>query len=261
MATRRVTRSFVPNLLTVANLFSGFASVVYCSMDDYGRAAFFILLGAFFDMLDGLTARMIKASSEFGGELDSLCDVVTFGIAPSYLLYQVYFHQFNELGIFLSSFPAIMGALRLARFNVQLSSFEDKKYFTGFPIPSSALTIISYLIFYHLNENIEKGSKDFLAFFVTIAVSLAMISTIKYRNVPRPSLKNIKEKPILHIGFIFLIIGIITSKGFLLFPFMLAYLIISAVIHIIKWVKQGNTLERSIEEFEDDDYDTDNDFH
>ncbi len=260
MATRRVTRSFVPNLLTIANLFSGFASIVYCSMEDYNRAAFFIILGAFFDMLDGLTARMIKASSEFGGELDSLCDVVTFGVAPSYLLHEIYFYQYNEFGIFISSFPAIMGALRLARFNAQLTSFEDKKYFIGFPIPSSALTIISYLIFYHLNDNIQHGSKDFLAFFVTIATSLAMISTVKYRNIPRPSLKNIRQRPVLHIGFIFLIIGIIVSKGFLLFPFMLAYLILSAAIHIFKWLRQGNTLERSIEEFEDDDYYSENDF-
>ena len=261
MATRRVTRSFVPNLLTTANLFSGFASIVYASMMDYERAAFFILLGAIFDMMDGLTARMINAASEFGGELDSLCDVVTFGIAPSYLLFQIYFNQFDELGIFISALPAIMGALRLARFNVQLSSFEDKKYFVGFPIPSSALTICSYLIFYHLDSSIQNGSKDFLIFFVTISTSIAMISTIKYRNIPRPSLRNIKQRPVLHIGFILMVLGVIVSKGFLLFPFMLAYLVISAILHIYKWIRTGDTLERSIEEFEDDDYDNESDYH
>lgn len=263
MATRRVTRSFVPNLLTTANLFCGFASIVYASMPtpEYERSAFFILLGAIFDMMDGLTARMIKAASEFGGELDSLCDVVTFGVAPSYLLYNIYFNQYNELGIFISAFPAIMGALRLARFNVQLSSFEDKKYFNGFPIPSSALTICSYLVFFHLNPNYDEASKDFLIFTVTILSSLAMISTVKYRNIPRPSLANIKAKPILHIGFIFVIIATIISQGYLIFPFMLAYLVLSAVLHIYKWLRQGNTLERSLEEFDYDDYENEQDFY
>lgn len=261
MATRRVTRSFVPNLLTTANLFTGFASIVYASIGDFERAAFFILLGAFFDMMDGLTARLINASSEFGGELDSLCDVVTFGIAPSYLLYKIYFYQFDELGIFFASFPAIMGALRLARFNVQLSSFEDKKYFLGFPIPSSALIICSYLIYYHLDESISESSKTFLVFFVTIATSLAMISTVKYRNIPRPSLKNIKQKPILNIGFILILVAIVISKGFLLFPFMLIYLVVSAILHIYKWLRKGDTLERSLEEFEEDDYENENDYN
>lgn len=260
MATRRVTRSFVPNLLTTANLFCGFASIVYASMPEpqFERAAFFILLGAIFDMMDGLTARMIKASSEFGGELDSLCDVVTFGIAPSYLLYKVHLFQFNELGIFISALPAIMGALRLARFNVQLSSFEDKKYFNGFPIPSSALTICSYLIFFQLDPNFNETYKNFLIFFVTISTSIVMISTIKYRNIPRPSLKNIKEKPVLNIGFLLAIIAIILSKGYLLFPFMMFYLVVSAIIHIIKWIRKGDTLERSLEEFDYDEYESEN---
>lgn len=260
MATRRVTRSFVPNLLTTANLFCGFASIVYASMPDaqYERAAFFILLGAIFDMMDGLTARMINASSVFGGELDSLCDVVTFGVAPSYLLYNIYFYQFNELGIFISSLPAIMGALRLARFNVQLSSFEDKKYFNGFPIPSSALTICSYLIFYHLNPSFNLISKDVLVVLVTLFSSLAMISTIKYRNMPRLSLSSIKAKPVLNIGFIIALVAIVVSKGYLLFPLMMTYLVVSAVLHIIKWVRKGDTLERSLEELDEDEYESDN---
>lgn len=263
MATRRVTRSFVPNLLTTANLFCGFASIVYASLPEpqFGRAAFFILLGAIFDMMDGLTARMIKAASEFGGELDSLCDVVTFGVAPSFLLYNVYYYQFNELGIFVSSLPAIMGALRLARFNVQLSSFEDKKYFNGFPIPSSALTIVSYIIFYHLNPDFDSSSKNVLILVVTILSSLAMISTIKYRNIPRPSLKNIKEKPIIHIGFIIALIAMIISKGKLIFPFMLSYLVLSAVLHLYKWFRQGDKVERYIEEFDVDDYENEQDYY
>ena len=95
----RITRSIVPNLLTLANLFAGFLSIVYSSQGNYSSAAIFIFAAAVFDMLDGFMARLINAASEFGVELDSLCDAVSFGIAPSFLLYQIYFHELGELGI------------------------------------------------------------------------------------------------------------------------------------------------------------------
>jgi len=250
---RRITRSFVPNLLTIANLFSGFAAIVYTSNGEFEKAAVFILLGAFFDMMDGVMARLIGASSEFGGELDSLCDVVTFGIAPSYLLYQVYFVNFSEAGIFFASIPAIMGALRLARFNVQLSSFEDKKYFTGFPIPSSAITIAAYLIYFHLNPDFNESYKAPLAFIVTFLCSLAMVSNIRFRNMPRPSFANIKQKPIFYLYLIASVFAIIYTKGWFLFPFMMIYLLSSTIIHIIKLLR-SDLLENTLEEFSETDY-------
>jgi len=125
----KVTKSLVPNLLTLVNLFSGFAAIVYFAGGDFKRGALFILIAAIFDMLDGLVARLINAASEFGAELDSLCDVVSFGVAPSFMLYKMFFYQFSEFGILIAALPVLAGATRLARFNIQLRNLEDKIYF------------------------------------------------------------------------------------------------------------------------------------
>jgi len=228
----RITRSLVPNLLTLVNLFSGFAAIVYASQNQFERAALFILIAAIFDMLDGFTARLINAASEFGAELDSLCDVVSFGVAPSFILYQSYFYQFHELGILLSSFPALAGASRLARFNAQLSSLEDKKYFTGLPIPSGALTILSYLIFFH-NEIIQiEPLKTIMIFSVTIITSLVMVSTIKFNNLPRPNKQYFKENVAFSILTVIGLVASIVTKGKAVFIVMMAYIIFSTIRYI-----------------------------
>jgi len=242
---KRITRSFVPNLLTLANLFSGFASLVYSAQHDFERAAMFIVAGAIFDMLDGVAARLINAASEFGVELDSLCDVVSFGIAPSFMLYYAYFFQYGEMGMLFASMPALMGVLRLARFNVELNSLDDKKYFIGLPIPSAALIIISYIIFVFSKNEYSENIKDYLTFGVTIVVSLAMISRIKYENIPRPTPKYIKENPLFFSVFILGIIGVVFSKGSFIFPMFMLYVVGGAIRHFWKWI-------HTIEEPDDD---------
>lgn len=232
MRKLRITRSLVPNLLTLVNLFSGFAAIVYASQNQFERAALFILVAAIFDMLDGFTARLINAASEFGAELDSLCDVVSFGVAPSFILYQSYFYQFNELGILVSSFPALAGASRLARFNAQLSSLEDKKYFTGLPIPSGALTILSYLIFYHGLIIKDEPQLSIMIFSVTIITSLVMVSTIKFNNLPRPNMQYLKENPAFSILTIIGLIASIISQGKAVFVVMMVYIVFSAIRHL-----------------------------
>ena len=124
----RFTRSIVPNLFTLMNVFMGFSAIIYIADGQLYKAGLFILLAGLFDALDGIIARLLKATSELGAELDSLCDAVSFGVAPAFMLYQAYFYQFNEYGILLASLPALAGVTRLARFNVMLTSFEDKLY-------------------------------------------------------------------------------------------------------------------------------------
>lgn len=229
MKKKLITRSVVPNLLTLGNIFSGFIAIIYISNGDFKLGTFYIVMAAVFDMLDGIVARLLQATSEIGAELDSLCDAVSFGVAPSFMLYKAYFEQFGELGIIVSSFPALAGVLRLARFNVQLSSFEDKLYFTGLPIPGGALTIISFVMFF-LNENyFGEFYTKILAFAVVIIVSLVMVSTIKFDNFPRPSKKSFKANPLMFIAVILaFIVGIITW-GFSVFPTMFLYIFISSV--------------------------------
>ena len=234
----RVTRSLVPNLFTLMNLFMGFSAIVHISMGEINKAAGFILIAAIFDLLDGLVARLLKAASVFGVELDSLCDDVSFGVAPAFMLYTVYFYQFHEIGILLASFPALAGVSRLARFNVQLTSLEDKKFFTGLAIPSGAFMIISYIVYFHQTNAIPEIYKPYMIFIVTIATSLLMVSRIKFHNLPKPSLKSIKEKPIIFSIFVIGLVACIITKGVAIFPFMVFYVVASTIRHLILFLKK-----------------------
>jgi CDP-diacylglycerol--serine O-phosphatidyltransferase len=194
----KVTRSVIPSLFTIMNLFSGFIAIKAAMVDsDFVTAGWFILLGAIFDVFDGFMARLTHSASEFGVELDSLADVVTFGVAPSAMLYKLFFFRFGGLGLLVAALPAMCGAIRLARFNVQLVGF-DKDYFRGLPIPAAALLIISYAIFYHLHPDprLASATYDGAMFVVAISASLLMVSTIKYDTMPKPSLRALKAHPI-----------------------------------------------------------------
>lgn len=249
---RRLTRSVVPNLLTLANLFCGFVSIIYASNHDFKQAAVFIFLGALFDMFDGITARLVNAASEFGVELDSLCDVVTFGVAPSYLLYQAAFGGGGEFGILFASFPALAGATRLARFNVTLTSLEDKRYFIGLPIPSAALFVISYIIFIQQSNVYNKEVINYLNYIVPVIAALVMISNVKFDNMPRPTIKYIKEKPFFTILFIIALILVIWSKGTYLFSLMFFWIAFSTVKHFLKWLLSKRNPEEDMGDEGDD---------
>jgi len=251
---KRITRSVVPNLLTLGNLFSGFTALVHISNNELVLGAIFIFIAAVFDMLDGLTARLINATSELGAELDSLCDAVSFGVAPAFMLYNVYFYQIGDYGILLASLPALAGVLRLARFNVLLSSFEDKLYFRGMPIPAAALTIISYIILWFNNNILGSFWAEILLYVIVVIVPFSMVSNIKFDNLPRPNRRSFQERPFVFVLFIAAIVGTIASKGLLIFPFMMFYIIASAIRHFIKWL---SAKQMAIDEFdetiEDDD--------
>ncbi|MCW8810477.1 MAG: CDP-diacylglycerol--serine O-phosphatidyltransferase [Ignavibacteriaceae bacterium] len=199
----RLTRSVVPNLFTTINMFCGFLSILSASDGNYNYAAWLIFTAAIFDALDGLVARLTNSSSELGVELDSLSDIVSFGAAPSFLLYKTYFYSFDIWGIIISSLPLIAGGFRLARYNIQLVGFA-KSFFLGLPIPASALTIASFVLAF-FNNGYPLPIADFITPFV-IVLSYLMVSNIRYETIPKFSIKGIKEKP---FHFIFLIAAIL----------------------------------------------------
>ncbi|MBS1911909.1 MAG: CDP-diacylglycerol--serine O-phosphatidyltransferase [Bacteroidetes bacterium] len=212
------------------NLFSGFFAIVQAAQKDYVSAGWLIVLAGIFDALDGAMARLTNSSSEFGVELDSLADVVSFGTAPSFILYAAFFHEWRTAGVVIASLPALCGALRLARFNVQLVGF-DKDYFRGLPIPSAALVLMSYLLFYHLPETgiISADVKPVLLTVITLAVSLLMVSTIRYETLPKPSPRAIRSAPLKFIVIFIGIVASIVTRGKAIFPFMLLYLVLGIV--------------------------------
>ncbi|GED72511.1 CDP-diacylglycerol--serine O-phosphatidyltransferase [Brevibacillus reuszeri] len=164
----------LPNILTVSNLFLGVLAIILAFQGDQyvDYAAITVIIGMLADGLDGRVARMLNAQSEFGKELDSLSDVITFGVAPAFIMYVVVLQDFNLLGIFITAIFPICGALRLARFNVQAGV---PGYFIGLPI-TAAGGVLATLALYHqvFNPVLLAVSMLLLAFL--------MVSKVKYPN-------------------------------------------------------------------------------
>lgn len=230
MRNIRITRSVIPNLFTAMNMFSGFLSIVYANEGKFIDAAVFIIVGSIFDALDGIMARLTKSSSEFGVELDSLSDLVSFGVAPAFLIYKTYLFQYGAMGIVLSSLLMVFGGLRLARFNVQLVGF-DKSYFTGLPIPSSAITLASFVLVYFRDGSFIEPFASFVVPLVAI-LSILMVSKIRYETLPKFSLKGIKERP-YSFGFILLsALIVVFTKGEAIFYIFILMILIGIFKHL-----------------------------
>jgi len=230
----RLTPSVIPNLFTAINMFCGFLSILSASEGNYNYAAWLIFIAATFDALDGMVARLTNSTSELGVELDSLSDIVSFGAAPSFLLYKTFFYSMDTWGVIISALPLIAGGFRLARFNIQLVGFS-KSFFLGLPIPSSALTIASFVLAFY-NDGYPKPISDFITPMILV-LSFLMVSNIRYETLPKISLKSIKEKP---FHFIFLIVAVLLvvfmyKRGlFLVFVLMI---VIGMFRHIYRLIK------------------------
>ncbi len=242
-----LTRAVVPTLFTVLNMFCGFLSIVQTSEGRFVDACYFILLAGVFDSLDGVMARLTKSSSEFGVEIDSLSDIVSFGVAPAFLVYKLHLFHFETWGIIISSLLVILGGIRLARFNVQLVGF-DKDFFTGLPIPASAIGIVSYVLTFNVDGNRLEGFSGSLLSVIVIASSLIMVSTIKYDTMPKFSKKEIQKHPIRSISFLFSILIVIFTKGQAIFYLFAAFVCFGLVRHIFNYSKRQEKIEPDIEE-------------
>jgi CDP-diacylglycerol--serine O-phosphatidyltransferase len=250
----KVTRSVIPNLFTVVNLFCGFASIVHSMEHDYAAAAIMIVLGGIFDGLDGMMARLTRSSSEFGVELDSLADLATFGLAPSVMVYTLYFNTLNPLGMLLAALPAICGALRLARFNVQLVGF-DKNYFRGLPIPAAAVTIVSFVYFHYdaTSPAALQTSNVWLA-TLTILTALLMVSTIKYETIPKLTKSGIAAHPLQFAVFLIALTLIVATTGKAVFPLCALYILFGAIRSFIGYIRHRLAYTEEDEDvYEEDD--------
>jgi CDP-diacylglycerol--serine O-phosphatidyltransferase len=126
----------IPNMFTLGNLYCGFLSIGFAAYGEFNNAAILILIGMMLDSMDGRIARMLKVDSELGKQLDSLADIVTFGVAPSFLVYYTYFFKFELLGLAIAGLFPLFGAYRLARFNITPSK-SSLNYFVGVPITAA----------------------------------------------------------------------------------------------------------------------------
>ena len=169
----------LPSLLTTGNLFCGFLALLLTVQSRYTEAAISIFVAMVMDLLDGRVARLMKATSQFGVEYDSLADVVSFGVAPAFLMYSFALARLGRPAWFAAFLFAICGALRLARFNV-FTGVSDKRFFTGLSIPAAAGVLCSSIIFVHsLGSDAPRAALVAMA-IGTYFVSLLMVSTFKY---------------------------------------------------------------------------------
>jgi len=227
--------SFIPSLFTVLNLFCGFMSIVNASNGQIDQASLFIIYAGLFDVLDGFVARFTGTSSKFGVELDSLADVVSFGAAPSFILYAAFFHYNNGFGIAIASLIMIFAALRLARFNTQLVGF-DKNSFSGVPAPIAAVTISSFFLFY-FNRNFSAYTSEIFVYILAILLPLLMLSKFRYDTTPKISGRAIKAHPVKYIIIFVAAVLIAITKGEGFFAFCLFYLstgILRGIFNMLK---------------------------
>ncbi|MEX0720667.1 MAG: CDP-diacylglycerol--serine O-phosphatidyltransferase [Balneolaceae bacterium] len=235
-------RIAVPSFFTLMNLFSGFLAIISISNGDLGRGAWLIALAGLFDVFDGLMARLANATSDFGIELDSISDMVSFGVAPGFLIYTWSMHQFGFVGIIISALPPLCGAVRLARFNVNARLTPAKDHFIGLPIPAQAIILGAFLLTFKDNLEIfsmfENGVNTVLIPIVVV-ISFLMVSTLPFDKIPRFDRATIREnrgKIILFLFYLLLIL-ILQEYG----------LMIVFIIFIIKGMVDG-----AIQFFRDD---------
>ena len=176
---RRQAIYVVPNLFTTGNLFCGLYAIIAVFGGAYAKAAVAILVALIFDMLDGQSARWTKTTSQFGIEYDSLADLVSFGVAPAVLVYAWALKAHGVLGVAVIFAFVGCGALRLARYNVQAVT-GDNRYFKGLPIPAAASVLASLWIFDHHILQLGREVKPILILIITFILAFLMVSTIKY---------------------------------------------------------------------------------
>ena len=232
----------LPNLVTIGNLFCGFYSILATFKADYKIAAIAIVIAAVFDQLDGRLARLTRATSKFGAELDSLCDAVSFGVAPALLLHQWALLPFGRLGYMACFLFAACGVLRLARFNVQVGVVE-KNYFQGLPIPMAAGIVASaYLAFDDLGWT---GEGHPLLLAMTILLAVVMVSNFRYRSFKDLDLKQ-------RLPFSYLLLGVLViffvalRPEVMLFILFLSYATLGAIFGVLRLGKRYKTMPSNV---------------
>ncbi len=232
----KITRAVVPSLFTVLNIFCGFLAILYSSQGRIEMSVWFIILAAGFDSFDGIVARITRSSSQFGVELDSLADVVSFGAAPSFMVYQAHLHTMDNWGVIISSMPLVFGAVRLARFNVQLVGF-DKEHFNGLPIPFQAITICAFMLEYHTQGYGLSGWQSQALAPLVAGLSLLMVSKVKYDTFPKFTRRDLRTHPWRAIGFSAAGLAVLASLGRYLFPVLMTLVLFGIVRSLVITVK------------------------
>lgn len=232
----------LPNLMTTGNLLFGFFAVMAAIKGEFMQAAYAIVAAAFFDQMDGRLARLTRSTSKFGAEYDSLCDLVSFGMAPAVLLYQWALQPYGRLGWVACFLFVACGALRLARFNVQANVVE-KNYFQGLPIPMAAGIVASSVLAF--DDLGLEAHGNFGLLMMTVLLAFVMVSTFRFR-----SFKDLDLKQRLPFSYLVFGVGILVIVALrpevMLFVLFMGYATLGAVFGIFRLGKHVRRIRPNV---------------
>ena len=223
----------VPSLFTLFNLFFGIWAMVLATRGEFYRAGWFIVFAGILDTLDGRVARISGTGTRFGAELDSLVDIVSFGVAPAFLMYQVEFAGGGGAAWIFCYFYVMAAAIRLARFNVTQAG-RPKSHFVGLPSPAAGMTLATYYPFTQtgLFGSLQGLPWHLLLTFLRIALTILMVSNVHYPTMPRAGFRTVNGLLGLTLLVVILVFGIWKHDEFL-FPLGIGYMTYGVVRAIL----------------------------
>ena len=205
-------KQHLPSIFTMINLFLGFLAIINVMSGHYFIACYFILAAGAFDSVDGKIARLMGIPTNFGKEIDSLADMVSFCLAPSILVYSLYTQNMPGItGEIIASTPLIMGAIRLARFNIVEHNGHSAD-FTGLPTPMNALSIASLVLFIeHIKIDNPEYSQPRLLLPLILSLSYLMVSRVRYAKFPLLNLNSGIQNTMRLVGVLIFVAAFIIS--------------------------------------------------
>lgn len=224
---------FLPNIFTSLNIGCGYIAILFSMQQEFDKACFLIILGAVFDSVDGRIARLVGAQSSFGEQYDSLSDLITFGIAPSLIFYNKFLTDTGRIGMVVAFFYLLCGALRLARFNANITKVKSD-YFQGMPIPGAASAVIGYAYMADLFP-----SYLYKVYFVIPYIffyAFLMISNLPFTSFKNSTWVRVHKRKSL---FLLLVVSILIMSfhEFMLFTVMSFY-VVSCLLYLQTHRKQ-----------------------
>jgi CDP-diacylglycerol--serine O-phosphatidyltransferase len=235
----------LPNLVTTGGLFCGFYAIIAAISGNFYQAALSILIAAVLDGLDGRIARLTRTTSAFGVQYDSLSDVVAFGLAPGVMVFLWALKPFDRFGWIAAFLYVVCGALRLARFNIQVGQVSSK-YFVGLPIPAAASIIATTVLFiYQVGGT---GSSGYLA----VMIMMYILAFLMVSNIPYPSFKGLKLAERRSFNFlvaVVLLFVLVALEPFLMLSVgILGYVLSGPVLALVRLKKKPvpETVERTV---------------
>lgn len=214
-------KAWLPNFVTLVNLILGFYAIILVIREQYVVSAFIIFICMILDGIDGRIARKVAVSNPIGKDLDSLADLISFGITPAILIYQVYLIEFGILGVVVATVVPVCGAIRLARFNV-LDSEESIDYFKGLPITAGGGVLISFVL-------AGTSLPNELYILIATVTAILMISTIKYPNFKKATPFQLKFVVLYILGTL---IATLNNPSSWLMVMLVGYVFLGLALHV-----------------------------